>query len=154
LAEQSDRRDAAERLALTLTEGGMQRMAARVLAAFLFTDQPTLTMGEVGGELGASAGSVSGAIKMLGTVGLVERVPAPDSRREHYRLRDNAWATLFSTQNTVVRVMMDAADAGIATTTTTGPARQRLTQMRDFYDFMFREIPALIDRWNQRDQPG
>ena len=29
-------------------------------------------------------------------------------------------------------------------------ARQRLTQMRDFYSFLFDEIPALLDRWYQR----
>ncbi len=27
---------------------------------------------------------------MLSTVGLIERVPVPASRREHYRLRDDA----------------------------------------------------------------
>ena len=29
-------------------------------------------------------------------------------------------------------------------------ARQRLTQMRDFSNFLFEEIPALLDRWYQR----
>ncbi len=31
-------------------------------------------------------------------------------------------------------------------------ARQRLTQMRDFYTFLLDEIPALLDRWHQRSQ--
>ncbi|QYC41717.1 hypothetical protein Nocox_20545 [Nonomuraea coxensis DSM 45129] len=34
---------AAERLALTLIEGGLRRMAARTLAVFLFTDQDSVT---------------------------------------------------------------------------------------------------------------
>lgn len=141
---------AAERLALTLIEGGMQRMSARTLAVFLFTDQESVTAGEIADRLEASAGSVSGAIKSLLTVGLIERLPAPGSRREHYRLRDDAWATLFTSQNTVIQAMMQAAAAGIAATESGDPAHQRLTQMRNFYAFLLGELPALLHRWHQR----
>ncbi|MFI6706881.1 GbsR/MarR family transcriptional regulator [Nonomuraea sp. NPDC050478] len=141
---------AAERLALTLIEGGMQRMSARTLAVFLFTDQESVTAGEIADRLEASAGSVSGAIKSLLTVGLIERLPAPGSRREHYRLRDDAWATLFTSQNTVIQAMMQAAAAGIAATEGGNPAHQRLTQMRDFYAFLLGELPALLHRWHQQ----
>ena len=57
-----------------------------------------MTMGELAEQLQASAGAISRAIKMLTSVGLVERVPTPASRRDHYRLRDNAWALLFTNQ--------------------------------------------------------
>lgn len=145
-----DRRETAERLALALTEGGLQRMAARVLAAFLFTEEPTVTAGQLAYELDASPGSVSGAIKMLTSVGLIERVPAPGSRREHYRMRDDAWATLFTSQNIIMGRMREAADAGIAATEKRSLARQRLEQMRDFYAFLSSELPALLARWRQR----
>ncbi|WP_327588306.1 MarR family transcriptional regulator [Nonomuraea sp. NBC_00507] len=144
---------AAERLALALTEGGMQRMSARTLAVFLFTDTETVTMGQIAERLGASAGSVSGAVKTLLSVGLIERLPAPGSRREHYRLRDDAWPRLFSTQNTVVQVMLQAADTGIATTEPGDPAHQRLARMRDFYQFLLGELPSLLQRWQQRQLP-
>ena len=73
--------DAAERLALVLTETGMRRMHARTLAVFLFTDAEAVTMGEIGERLGVSTGSVSGAIKGLLSVERIERLPAPGSRR-------------------------------------------------------------------------
>jgi DNA-binding transcriptional regulator GbsR (MarR family) len=145
--------DTAERLALALTEGGLQRMAARALAVFLFTDAETVTMGEIADRLGVSAGSVSGAVKSLLSVGLIERLPVPGSRREHYRMRDDAWATLFSTQNTITQVMLRAAETGIKVTAPHDPAHRRLTQMRDFYEFMLTEIPDLVRRWQER-QPG
>ncbi len=141
---------AAERLALTLTEGGLQRMAARTLAFFLFTDQDSVTAGEIAERLEASAGSVSGAIKSLLAVGLIERLPSPGSRREHYRLRDDAWATLFTSQNTVIQAMLQAAAAAIATTDEGDPAHQRLARMHAFYDFLLGELPALLDRWHQQ----
>ncbi|MEV4493710.1 MarR family transcriptional regulator [Micromonospora coxensis] len=139
--------DPAERLALVLTEGGLQRMTARVLAALLFTEQETMTAGEIADALTISSGSVSTALKSLTGIGLIERVPAPGSRREHFRIREGAWATLMSAQNAVVTVMRDAAEQGIAATGPDTPAGRRLAEMRDFYDYLWREMPALIDRW-------
>jgi hypothetical protein len=46
--------------------------------------------------------------------------------------------------------MQDAADAGLAVAEAQGPARQRLTEMRDFYAFLMAEIPAVLERWQQR----
>lgn len=145
-----DLQEAAEQLALVLSTHGLQRMTARVLAALLFTEQPTMTMGELADRLQASSGAISGAIKMLTSVGLVERAPAPASRRDHYRLRDNAWAVLYTNQNEVLAAMLKAAEAGIATTGGKTLAGQRLIQMRDFYNFLLAEIPALLDRWHRQ----
>ncbi|MGV0750293.1 GbsR/MarR family transcriptional regulator [Mycolicibacter heraklionensis] len=142
--------DIAEQLALTLTGLGLQRMTARVLATLLFTEESTMTMGELAEKLQASAGAISGAMKMLTAVGLAERVPVPASRREHYRLRDDAWAVLFTNQNVTISAMQDAAAAGIASIGADHPAHHRLTQMRDFYTFLLAEIPALLDRWREQ----
>jgi DNA-binding MarR family transcriptional regulator len=127
-------------------------MTARVLATLLFTEQPSVTMGDLGETLNASAGALSGALKMLTSVGLAERVAAPGSRRDHYRLRNNAWAILFTGQNETIAAMQAAAEAGIAATDSDSPAFQRLAQMRDFYAFLMAEIPALLDRWHQRPE--
>jgi DNA-binding transcriptional regulator GbsR (MarR family) len=150
VAEDSNLQDVAEQLALVLTSHGLQRMTARVLATLLFTEQPTMTMGELASRLQASSGAISGALKMLTSVGLAERVPAPASRRDHYRLRDDAWAILFTSQNETIAAMQSAAEAGIAATGDDSPARQRLSQMRDFYTFLLSEIPAILDRWHQQ----
>lgn len=149
-----DAMEAAEELALTLTRNGLQRMTARVLAVLLFTEQESITAGEIGERLGASAGSVSTALKSLGDVGLVERVPAPGSRREHYRCPDDAWARLMSTQNTTVQAMLRAAERGIAVAGEDSVAGRRLAIMHDFYTHLMRELPALIERWRQnRKEP-
>lgn len=141
--------ESAEQLALMLTTHGMQRMTARVLTALLFTEQPTMTSSELSEQLQASSGAISTSIRMLTSVGLAEQVPVPASRRDHYRLRDNAWAVLFTNQNAVLSAMQEAAAAGIAGTKKDSLARARLTQMRDFYAFLLGEIPTLLERWRQ-----
>ncbi|EHR60259.1 GbsR/MarR family transcriptional regulator [Saccharomonospora cyanea] len=143
----------AEELALTLTRNGLQRMTARVLAALLFTEQETLTAGELGERLRASAGSVSTALRTLTTTGLVERVPVPGSTRTHYRCPDDAWVRLMSTQNEVVRAMLAAAERGIEAAGDDSAAGRRLTTMRDFYAYLMSELPLLLDRW-RRPNPG
>lgn len=146
---ETDRKQAAEHLALTLVVSGMQRMAARVLAAFLFTDKPSLTAGDLSEDLEASAGSVSGAIKMVMQMGLIERVPVRGSRREHYRMRDRAWTTLYSRQHAPIDDILSAVARGVEAVEP-GPARERLAYMRDFYEFLLGEVPALIERFEQR----
>lgn len=142
--------EVAERLALALAEAGLQRMVARVLAAFLFTDRESLTAGQLGEQLGASAGSISAAITMLRTVGLIEPAPTPGSRRAHYRMRDDAWATLMSAQNTVLGMMSDIAEQGLARTPAGSPAAHRLRRMGEFYRYLQAELPALLKQWQDR----
>ena len=142
--------EAAEELALVLTSHGLQRMTSRVLAALLFTSAPTMTAADLAAQLHASAGAISGALKMLIAVGLAERVPAPGSRRDHYRLRDDAWTVLYTTQNQILAAIKQAATDGITATAPDSPAHRRLAEMRDFYDFMLAEIPELLDRWRSQ----
>ena len=154
MPKSTDLQHGAEQLALVLSRHGMQRMPARVLATLLFSEQSSVTMAELAETLQASAGSISGSLKMLTSVGLAERVPAPASRRDHFRLRDDAWAVLFTSQNETIAAMQAAADTGIAAADRTSPAHHRLTQMRDFYAFLMAEIPTLLDRWQQQKAQG
>ena len=62
--------------------------------------------------------------------------------RDHYRLRDDAWAVLFTSQNVTISVMQAAAEAGVAAIGYDSLAGQRLT------------IPALLDRWHQQSAPA
>ncbi|WP_285641714.1 MarR family transcriptional regulator [Lentzea sp. NBRC 102530] len=143
---ETERREAAERLALTLVGVGMQRMGARALAAFLFSEQETLTAADLASELGVSAGSVSGAVRMVAQMGLIERVHVAGSRREHFRMRDNAWTTLYTRQHSVVDEVLRAVDEGVDAVGA-GRARDRLEYMRDFYAFLLNEAPVLVERF-------
>jgi DNA-binding transcriptional regulator GbsR (MarR family) len=90
---------------------------------------------------------MSNALKQLTGMGMVERVPAPGSRREHFRFRECAWARLMSNQNTVLTLMLAAAEEGHAAAGADTPAGRRLEEMRAFYAFMLKRMPALIEEW-------
>jgi hypothetical protein len=93
---------------------------------------------------------------MLTSVGLGERVPAPASRRDHYRLRDNAWAIQYTNQNEVTSAVLKAAEAGITATEDGTLARQRLIQIRKLLQLPVRGDscagrPLVSAIWIQRD---
>ncbi|WP_328602266.1 GbsR/MarR family transcriptional regulator [Nocardia terrae] len=146
-------RDAAERLALTLAQGGMQKTTARVMTALLYTEQDTMTAADLCEQLSVSTGAVSTAIKQLTQSAMVERVPAPGSRREHYRFPKGVWADLFSQQNVMLKVMREAAQNGLDITGDDGPTAARLHEMQDFYAYMERALPPLIDGWREEYRP-
>lgn len=140
----------AEKLALTLSQSGMQKTTARVMTALLYSQQETMTAGDLCDVLQISSGAVSGAVKQLISTGMIERAPAPGSRRDHYRFREHAWATLMGNQNTLLAVMGDAAAEGIKAAGKESIAGRRLDEMQDFYAFMQREMTALIDKWREQ----
>lgn len=140
----------AERFALILSDGGMQRATARVLAALVFSQQETMTAGELRSQLSLSSGAVSAAVRQLGPIGMIERVPAPGSRRDHFRIRPGVWANLMTGQNAMFGVMQEAAEEGIGLAGADSAAGRRLDEMGDFYRFMAAELPVLIDRWRQQ----
>jgi DNA-binding transcriptional regulator GbsR (MarR family) len=137
----------AEEFALQLAQGGMQKATARVLAALVFTEQDTTTAADLGQQLMMSAGAVSTAVRQLQPLGMIERVPAPGSRRDHFRLREHAWATLMIGQHSMLKVMEKVAADGLVLAGKDSATGQRLEEMQDFYRFMGTELPALVDRW-------
>ncbi|MFD8387024.1 MarR family transcriptional regulator [Streptomyces sp. NPDC059679] len=128
----------------------MQKTTARVMTALLYTEQDTMTPADLCAQLSISSGAVSTAIRQLIPIGLVKRVPAPGSRRDHYRFREGAWATLMSQQNAMLNVMLDAAQEGIDTAGKDTPTARRLHEMRDFYTYMARELPTQIENWRKQ----
>ena len=150
----ADTSAAAEHLALALTQAGMQRMSARVWAAVLCSEQESVTAGELAERLGVSAGAVSGALKSLLAAGYIVRVPAPGSRRAHYAFPENAWVRLMSQRNNHLREMRDAAQEGITAAGQESIAGRRLAEARDFFDYLLREVPVLLERWQQERSAG
>ena len=84
-------RDFVERFARMMVDGGLPRMASRVLALLYTTDSRSLTAAELVRELRVSPASVSNAVGYLEQVGMVYREPDPRRRRQHYVIAEDVW---------------------------------------------------------------
>jgi DNA-binding transcriptional ArsR family regulator len=136
-----------ERFAGELTEGGMQRTAARVFSALLASDDASMTSAELSAQLKISPAAVSGAVSYLSQVGMVSREREPGSRRDRYRLHNELWYATFANRDSVLsrweHTLRDGADSlGRGT-----PAGARIAETTAFFEFLHSELGGMLERW-------
>ena len=144
-----DRRRFVERFGLLLTEAGMPRMPARVFAAVLADDEGRLTAADIAERLEISPAAVSGAVRYLVQVGMLVRGREPGARRDDYRLHDQLWYEVYAYRGEMLRRWEQAMADG-AELLGSSSAGQRIEETREFFAFLQEELPAMMDRWRER----
>ncbi|MFI7163503.1 GbsR/MarR family transcriptional regulator [Rhodococcus erythropolis] len=139
-----------ERLSLVLSDMGFPPMPARVWAALMTSETPSSTPGDLGSRLGVSPAAISGAVRYLQQVGLIERVAVPGSRRQHYCVSVDMWADAFVTKQSSLYQVSAVADEGIRVLGEGTTAGDRMEDLRDFFDFMAAEMPRMLADWRSQ----
>lgn len=137
-----------EHMAMTFAGLGFPRMAARVLFVIMSAEEEALTAAQIAERLDISPAAVSGAVRYLLQIQMLRREPVPGSRRDRYRLPSDAWYEVTALKGTLLKVFADVAEEGVDALggRVTGPGA-RVAQMRDYFEFVHDEMPALLDRW-------
>jgi predicted transcriptional regulator len=148
-------RDFVEQMARILADWGLPRMAGRVLFALMAADEQALTAGDLAHRLGASPAAISGAVRYLIQINMIQRQPVAGSRRDLYRLVDDSWYEVTLAKMGLLKTLADLADQGIAAAGGAAtPAGERLAGMRDFYLFVQEYMPELMRQWAERKAPS
>lgn len=145
----SDLHEYVESFGLFWEEAGLTRMAGRILSWLLICDPPHQTMHELTEALQASKSSISTSTRTLIAMGIVERLSVPGQRRDYYRVVPDSWSHIMEEkakkQFTLLRQL---SERGLALLEGTSSSRsQRLEEMREYYVFMEREFPLILDHW-------
>lgn len=138
-----------ERFAAELTDAGMQRMAARVFAALLASDDGSMTSAELAERLRISPAAVSGAVRYLSQVSMVGREREPGSRRDRYRLYDQVWFEALTRRDQLFvrwRALMDEGAEALGPHTTAGT---RIAETAAFFAFFQSELEQMQVRWRE-----
>lgn len=138
-----------ERFATALVESGMQRMAARVFAALLSADTGRRTAAELSALLQASPAAISGAVRYLEQVSLASRERDPGTRHDVYRVNNDVWYRASVSRDRMLTRFIETLSEGVAAVGPDSPAGERMAETRDFFAYLLRELPQLIDRWNE-----
>ena len=146
-ADGSPRAAFVERMADELTRAGVQRMASRVFAAVVSSDEGRMTAAELSSMLQASPAAISGAVRYLEQVDMIRRSRDPGSRRDHFALADDVWYEALAQRNAVLEAWQRTMADGAATLGPDTPAGRRLDERHDFFAFMSEEMPGLLERW-------
>ncbi|NIK61721.1 GbsR/MarR family transcriptional regulator [Kribbella shirazensis] len=126
-------REYVERFAAMMVEGGLPRMASRVLALLYTSDSRTLTAADLVQELRVSPASISKAIGYLERVGMVHREPDPIRRLQHYVIADDVWLKAWEVSARTNDSWADLAAEGVELVGRDTPAGERLMHMADFF---------------------
>nr|WP_276514856.1 MarR family transcriptional regulator [Nocardia transvalensis] len=124
-------------------------MAARVYAALMVTDSGTLSAAELTEQLGVGPSAISGAVKYLAQVRLVERGREPGSRRDFCRIHEHTWSHYVTQSDPVLVQVQTSADEGTALLGPDSPAGRRLDETRRFFAFLREEIDQSMAKWRR-----
>ncbi|RZU16107.1 MarR family protein [Kribbella rubisoli] len=122
-----------ERFAEMMVDGGLPRMASRVLALLYTSDSRTLAAADLVRELRVSPASISKAIGYLERVGMVHREPDPERRLQHYVIAEDVWLMAWEISARTNFNWAETAAEGVALVGRDTPAGERLTQMAEFF---------------------
>lgn len=140
--------DFVEELGLVLDTAGLPRAAGRMLAWLMVCDPPEQSAEDLGTALEASTGGVSMTTRLLVQHGFVQRIGRPADRKAYYRVAPGAWDTVMAAELASTTRLREVGEKGLALLRA-HPAdrRERLSEMTDFYAFLERELPALMQRF-------
>jgi DNA-binding transcriptional regulator GbsR (MarR family) len=131
-------------------------MPARVFAALMVTDSGRLTAADLADLLQVSAAAVSGAVRYLMQVNLVSRQHVRGSRSDYYLVHEDVWYEAAISKDRVLARWIESAREGVDVLGADTPAGARMARTVAFYEFLHKEMPALLDRWRdyRADLPG
>lgn len=145
-----DRERYVEDFGLLFGQFGLSRMLGRVLGALMISDPPERSAEELSEVLGASRGSISSATRSLIQMSLVQRWSKPGERRDYFRIKPGAWHEIMRREMEALRGFREIAERGLdLLDSKEASARRNLEEMRDFYAYWEREMPAVLERWER-----
>jgi len=137
-----------ERASSEMAAQGFPRMPARVLMALTATEEGKATAEELAATLQASPAAISGAVRYLGVVGFVRNTTIPGTRKHIYSLGDTPWYASSFTRGQLYEQIQNTMRTSSVRMPADSLARARIEEVADFYGFMQRRLPGLLDEWH------
>lgn len=139
-----------ERFAELLVTSGIARMPSRVFAALMVSEAGSLTATELADRLQVSPAAVSGAVRYLTGVKMIDRRRPLGARRDEYWLHDDRWYEMVMQRDSLLQAWSAQMKEGVAAVGSDTPAGRRMAVTAAFFDFLYDEMQAMMGRWAQR----
>jgi len=148
---QAEQKRLIEDFGILFEESGLPRMAGRILGWLFISNPPYQSAAELCKVVGGSKGSISSMTRLLMHAGLVERIGMPGSRVTYYRIKPGSLSELVKSRLAILSAIPALTERGLAIMKEEDKEiRRRLEEVRDFYVFIGREMPVLLDRWQEQ----
>jgi len=137
-----------EEVGMAFEQTGLPRMAGRIFGWLLIADPPHQSPDELAKALLASKGSISSMTRLLIQTGLIERFTMPGVRHDYFRVQEDACRRMIGHGvEDEIKMMRRLAHHGLELLGDKKRTLKWLKEMEEWYAFLEREFPALLDRW-------
>jgi len=136
-----------ESVSLMFEEFGFPRMAGRIFAFLILSEEPYVTQSDLTDLLQASTGSVSTMVRLLEQLGFVERVSLPGHRRDRFKLRRDPLVEMSKRRIEGAIHMIDIIEKAKHHKEIGPVATDRLERAESFYRFFHVEMELSLVRW-------
>lgn len=146
----TSRKQFTEEMGIFFEKTGFPRMAGRIWGWLLVCDPPEQTAGQIAEALQASRGSISTMTRLLQIWG-VERIGVPGKRSGCYRIKAGSFVKLLHTEAGMFSEIRSLVERGLeALKNEPLEVRERLIEGRDLFEFVEKEYPLLIEKWQRQ----
>jgi DNA-binding transcriptional regulator GbsR (MarR family) len=136
-----------EDISLFFEQMGLPRMAGRILGVLLISDPPEQSLNDLSEVLQASKSSISTNTRLLTEMGLIERVAASVPRQAYFRFKAGGWVVFMRYRLRLLASLHQIAEQGLELLHDQDPVlRQRLQEAHDMFSLIEEELPALLER--------
>lgn len=143
-----DEREFAEELAPLIP--AVPPIAGRMLGLLLVTNESQLSSRDLMDQLSISSASVSNMGRLLVHGGLVVRSVSPETRRDLFTLRSDAWLSQWSDFVGVAQRALDLLEDALARRPSDqSVSRKKLEETRDHYAFLVQDLPLQQERFRK-----
>ena len=137
-----------EEMGQALAGYGMTPMAGRMWGWLLICDPPEQTAADLAEALHASRGSISGTARILAAAGMIRRTTKRGDRREYFSVAPETFEQFLGSAGRIYGYFREIAERGlVAIEDRPDASKARLEEFRDFFTFVEREVPLILDRF-------
>ncbi len=138
-----------EKLGIANEEKGFQPVAGRILGLLYVSPRPELTFDEIRETLNISKSATSTALNLLMHMGRVDYTTFSGDRKRYFRIKLNNWREMIQDEMErmvkISYVMQEVLE--VRKEDKTDNFNCNIEEFTSFLQFMYKEFPALLQRW-------
>ncbi len=140
-----------EKLGIANEEKGFQPVAGRILGLLYVSPRPELTFDEIRESLNISKSATSTALNLLMHMGRVDYTTFSGDRKRYFRIKLNNWREMIQDEMErmvkISYVMQEVLE--VRKEDKTDNFNCNIEEFTSFLQFMYKEFPALLQRWEK-----
>jgi len=138
-----------EKLGLYYENYGVPRIGGKILGLLLISDKP-ISAEQISLLLDVSRGSISTNIRLMVTMGFLEKVSISKDRADYYKISDTAWENVIKIRLEGFKNLKSIVEFGIENFTDDNNACKQLHEMLDWVDIFCESNENALLKWKNR----